>query len=126
MARFIKEESEYFDIREIIKLEQCLQGGSNCFDAREVMNSLLVEARTHLGNKDFIKALKSLKDAYSQTLILKDEPCCRCAGLFHEVICNTAGNMVHELEKMNQGWFKKKRYSSELVTARALLAEIKK
>jgi hypothetical protein len=123
---FSQEESVIIDEQQgKIELESCSINGIYCKNELDLINRNLRDALKHRQDKNYLIAIKLLKEAYLITNNLQESPCVGCVDLFRTVIINSLEKIHKELHKMTTGIFGNKHYKSMCLEAGNLLIELK-
>lgn len=123
---FISKDSDYFkDHEDIIELESCPYEGEFCKPLLPIINKNLLEARKYVENKDYIRAVESLRNSFNFTFDLKEQKCKACIKLFQEVISDRLIQLIAELQEMTTGLFANKSFKPDLAEAQQVLQEMK-
>lgn len=121
-----RERDYYHDEEEYLQLESCPGGGTKCLSQRAVINECMRLSRIYIENKNYTEVVSILMKAFESTFDLNFEPCNRCGLFFRNLIFNSLKKTETELEKMNSGFFRKKRYVYNLTQVRKTLEEMEK
>jgi hypothetical protein len=122
---FISKDSDYYkDNEEAIKLESCPDGGELCKMQMLFMNQHLLEAHKFLENKDYIRAVESIKISFNSTFDLKEQKCKACTDLFRETIFDSLNQVISDLKGITTGIFARKNLKPDLTAAQLLLQEM--
>ncbi len=120
-------ENEYFDDKQSkIELVSCDLGGHKCSEHRAVINRKMLASRKFLLNKDYLRSIESIKEAYYITADLQENSCANCAKLFRCMLTQSLENIHDDLKQMSRGWFMTKRYQSSYKLATLVLEEFRK
>jgi hypothetical protein len=108
-----------------IELINCPGGGNVCKKHLETINQSFIDSTKHQQDKNYLRAIELLKDAYHATEDLQLEPCIKCAMMFRTTITRSVEEIHSELHKMSTGLFRNKRYKSVYLEAENVLKELK-
>lgn len=120
----IKDSDYFHDHDDSIKLKYCPSGGENCHGQMAYMNNRLLLSQKFIENKEFIRAIDFLQEAFDSTFDLTENQCQRCAKLFRDSIIKTLIHLVADLEEMTRGLFRKKVYKIDLALAKQTLQQL--
>ena len=114
----------YYNAQSKIELLSCPNNKSICQEHLAVVNKCYIESEQAIRDKDYPKAIESLKDAFYKTTELVDISCLNCAKLFRSTIIESVEDLHTELEKMTSGFFgRKKRHQTSYQKAIEILNE---
>jgi len=120
-------ESEYFkDNQDKFELVNCPGLEINCKKTFSAINASFLASERYLRDKDYTRAIEELKIAYVTTNEITETSCAGCAELFRSTILESLENIREDLEKMNKGFYTKKRYQSSYKLATEALDEFRK
>jgi len=123
---FISKDTDYYrDNEDAIELENCPAGGDLCKSQMAFMNKNLISARKLIENKEYTRAVISIKDSFDSTFELKEKQCQACADLFRKTISNKLDQLILDLDEMTNGFMGIKSYQSDLNVAKRLLQDMK-
>jgi hypothetical protein len=108
-----------------IELISCPGGGNVCKNHLVSINQSFVDSHKHQQDKNYMRAIELLKNAYHSTEDLQQEACKRCALMFRSTITRSVEEIHSELHKMSTGIFRNKRYKSVYLEAGNVLKELK-
>lgn len=121
-----EKENKYFDDKhEYIELESCKHDGRICMERRALINHQMRTSRRLWLNKNYQHSIEELKDAFYNTSELDQPSCIQCAQLFRSTITRSMENIHDDLREMTTGFFKIKRFQSNLDLASSILKEFK-
>lgn len=108
-----------------IEMLRCPNNKNDCIPQLPVINQYFKESQLFLFDKDYKHSIDTLRQAYTTTLEITDSSCDKCADLFRLNIISSLENIHSELHKITSGWFKAKRYRSDLEQVTKVLKEYK-
>lgn len=123
---FISTDSDYFKYNEeVIKVESCPKGQTDCDEQLTMINRSLVLARKFKEDKLYTRAIASIREAFDATFTIKPQECFRCGKFLRGTIINTLEYTIQELKDLTGGLFGNRNYKSDLKEAESLLEELK-
>ena len=123
---FSASDVDYFnDKQDKFVLAGCPIIGKYCKGKLPSINKDYLQSEQSLRNKEFNRAIDSLKSAYATASELKESPCTKCSLFFRSTITESLGNIQKELEKKSFGIFSTKRHQESYLRTGLILEEIK-
>lgn len=122
----MKDKLYFKDRQKKIELVSCLHGGNGCSEQLTIINERFVESDRYIRNKDYIRSINALKNAFEITSELPESSCANCAQFFRETITKSLENIHDDLAKLSNGFFRPKRYQSCYRLAGNTLEELKR
>jgi hypothetical protein len=108
-----------------IELISCPGGGNICSQHLISINKSFVDSNKHQQDKNYLRAIQLLKEAFHTTEDLQQEACKRCALMFRSTITRSIEEIHTDLHKMSTGIFRNRRYKSVYIEAGNVLKELK-
>jgi hypothetical protein len=110
-----------------IELLSCGLERLKCKEHLKEINANFSDASILHNDKDYLRSIRFLKEAFYKASELKHESTCtKCSSLFRRTIAQSLQNMNQELYSMTHGMFKKKRYELSYIESCNVLNEFKK
>lgn len=106
-----------------VELMGCPYNGQNCHKQLAAINKNYFDSARYQKEKNYLKAIHLLRNAYLKTNELQQLSCANCAELFRETINNSMENIHNDLQKMTTGVFRNKRYHEVYLEAAKALKE---
>jgi hypothetical protein len=91
-----------------------------------IINNNYLESDLFLREKDYIRSIEKLKNAFYKTLELKDVPCIKCVELFRATIKDSLESIKSDLAVMTSGFFGNKHYMPSYILVDNVLQELDK
>lgn len=107
-----------------IELVHCPYDKKECVKQLPDINRYFHESHQGRMDKDYLKAVKALKNAFDITYDIQECSCAICAGLFRSTIVSSMKIIRSELKDMTSGWFSNKRYVPAFEMATKVLKEM--
>lgn len=114
---------EHTQEKQKIEVIDCPNGGNNCKDQLAEINQNYSDSTIYKKEKEYLKAIHLLRDAWQKTHELKQSSCLKCAELFRETISGSMENIHNDLHNMTTGIFRNKRYQEVYLEASKTLKE---
>jgi len=120
-------ESAYFkDNQDKFELVSCPGSGTDCKKTLSSINASFLAFERYWRDKDYTRAIEELKIAYVTTNEITETSCAGCKELLRSTIMESLENIREDLEKMNKGFYQKKRYKTSYELATEVLDEFRK
>lgn len=120
-------ESIYFkDNQDKFELASCPDLGTDCTKTLSAINASFLASERYWRDKEYSRAIEELKSAYYATNEITEASCTGCAELFRSTILESLGHIHEDLEKMNKGIYRRKRFQNSYELATETLDEFRK
>lgn len=106
-----------------IELVSCPRKNMICQEHLSVVNKCYVESDQHFKDKDYLRSIDVLKEAFYKTTELKESPCSKCAKVFRSTITESVVSIHNDLERMSSGIFGRKSYKPSCAKAAEVIEE---
>ena len=117
-------DTEYLnDSQDKIELVGCKQVFKSCDSVISVINENYKEVERLRYDKDFFRAINTLKDSFDKTYKIQGKTCRSCGNILRSVIADSLENIHDELKSMSTGIFRTKRFQSSYLFAQETLTE---
>lgn len=120
-----KEKDNFDDEENKIELVSCLNGGMRCQHHLDLINKRFSASNQYIQNKEYVRSIEELKNAYDETTGLSDSSCVKCAEFFRETITKSLETIQIDLSRMSRGLYRK-RYAVSYRLATSTLKELKR
>lgn len=123
ISRIIKNNSK--QLQPNIELADCPLKAMLCEVQLASIHISLFEYEKYRIEKKYEKSVEILKNAFEKTLMLKNNPCTKCANHYHQIIFETMEIIINELNKPSNSLFSKKNNHPIYFKAQNIFIEMK-
>jgi len=106
-----------------IELIGCKQVFKSCDSVISAINESYKEVEQFRYDKDFFRAINTLKDSFYKTFEIQEKSCQGCSNILRSVISDSLENIHDELKSMSTGIFRTKRFQPSYLLAQETLME---
>ena len=107
-----------------VELVSCPVLMESCKIHLQEFNKSFSDSNNYRIDKDFLRSVDSLKEAFHRTKTLVSHPCSNCAKFYQSTIIESLENIQDELNMMTTGFLGKKHYKVSLLKVNNTLKDL--